>query len=118
MVLCSKDRVTPEGQAMCRTLITLITLLAFTACTTMQTVQGTDAAAIRQSIQVGDRVRIQTHAGAVHELTVQRITDTSIDGVAADGRQQSVALDAIARLEKQAAAGGSRGWVVVAVVVA
>lgn len=103
---------------MWKTLITIFTLLSFTACTTMQTVQSTDASAVRQTIQAGDQVRIQTQEGAVHELTVQRVTETSIDGVSKDGRQRSVTLASITKLEKQSAAGGSGVWVVLGVVAA
>lgn len=102
---------------MWKTLITMFTLLSFTACTTLQTIQSTDASAVRQAVQAGDQVRIQTREGQVHDLTVQRVTESSIDGVGRDGHQQSVTLASIAKLEKQAA-GDTNVWVVVGIVAA
>jgi hypothetical protein len=103
---------------MWKALITIFTLLAFTACSSMQVIQTTDAAAVRQGVQAGDQVRIQTRAGATYQLTVQRITDTAIEGVGRDGRAHSVVLDSIAKLEKQTAGSGTNVWVVVGIVAA
>lgn len=101
---------------MTRTLVLVLTLLPFAGgCTTLQPLPDAQPTTIRQAVEVGDRVELETTDGTRLALKVEQVTETGLIGVAG-GKRHTVPFAEVRSIDTRVMTTSDKVWTGVGVV--